>query len=73
MSKITLHRDDLERILEVVDKINPVDSMRLGAGYVTIHQHSKCEIGSKVDVILSTHLDGIPGEFTVSIIDEENW
>ena len=73
MSKITLHRDYLQHILDVVDKINPVDSMRLGAGYVTIHEHSKCEVGSKVDIIVGTHVDGIPGEFTVSIINEGNW
>lgn len=73
MRKITLHRDDLEKILKFVDELNPANDTAVGAGYVTIHQSGNSGIGSLVDASVSIKVGNNYGTFKRSIVDESSW
>ena len=44
--EITIHRDDLEAIIKLVDAMNPAGTLKLGSGYVTIYSDGKQIIAS---------------------------
>jgi hypothetical protein len=73
MMKVTLHRDDLQKILELVDKLNPADTNRLCAGFVTINVDSSSGIGSIIEAEVQVEVDGEYGVFRKSIVDESSW
>ena len=71
--EITLHRDDLEKILKMVDALNPADTLRLSAGYVTIYSDQSSGIGQLIDAEVDVELNGQHGKFKQSIVDESSW
>jgi hypothetical protein len=73
MNEITLHRDDLETILRLVDQLNPSDTLRLSAGYVTIYSDQSSGIGQLIDAEVDVDLNGLQGKFKQRIVDEERW
>jgi len=75
MNKITLHRDDLETILKMVDQLNPVTEKLndFTEGVVTITSDSSSGIGSIIAVEIPTDISGISGTFRKVIVDEKNW
>jgi len=73
MKEIYLHRDELQKIIEFVDKINPADTVRLGAGVVKITVDYSSGIGSIVTATTDHEVAGHYGEFTINITDESNW
>lgn len=73
MQEIYLHRDDIEKILNFVDKINPADSTRLQAGNVKITVDNSSGIGSVVTATCPHEVDGKWGEFTITVSSVENW
>lgn len=73
MQEITLHRDDLETILKMVDKINPAHDSNLAAGYVTIYCDQSSGIGSIIEAEVSVDLNGMRGKFKQTIVDESSW
>ncbi len=73
MQQITLHRDDLETILKMVDQLNPANSTELGAGYVTIYCDQSSGIGSIIEAEVSLDLHGMHGRFKRTIVDESSW
>jgi len=70
---ISLHRDDLEMIMQYVDQFNPDNDAKLGAGYVTINCDNSSGIGSIVDIELPLDLNGVCGTFKINIVDESSW
>jgi len=80
MNEITLHRDDLETILRLVDTLNPahgdvLHGAKLGSGYVTIYSdtYQSSGIGQLIDAEVDVELNGIRGKFKQRIVDESNW
>lgn len=72
MQEITLHRDDLKKIIKLVDDLNPVGS-KLSSGYVTIYCDQSSGIGSLIDAEVDVEIKGIRGKFKQSIVDETSW
>jgi hypothetical protein len=73
MNEITLHRDDLETILRLVDTLNPAQGEKLGSGYVTIYSYPSSGIGFLIDAEVDVELNGVNGKFKQSIVDESSW
>lgn len=74
MKEITLHRDDLESILQLVDQLNPAnDEGRLSAGYITIYQDQSSGIGSIIEAEVDVDINGLRGKFKRTIVDESSW
>lgn len=73
MQEITLHRDDLETILKMVDQINPADATKLAAGYVTIYCDQSSGIGSIIEAEVDVDLNGMRGKFKQTIVDDSSW
>jgi len=71
--QITLHRDDLETILRLVDQLNPPDDMKLASGYVTIYSDQSSGIGQLIDAEVDVELNGLVGKFKQRIVDESSW
>lgn len=73
MQEIWIHRDDLEKILQFVDKINPADTLRLQSGMVKITLDNSSGIGSTVEATTVHEVDGQYGEFKITVSSIENW
>lgn len=71
--EITLHRDDLEKILTFVDKLNSPTNVRVSAGYVTIYSDQSSGIGQLIDAEVDVELNGLYGKFKQRIVDEGSW
>lgn len=66
MNKISLHRDDVETILQFVKKYPEVE-------YVTINVDSSSGIGSIVDASINTVINGDVVTLVKHIVDESSW
>jgi hypothetical protein len=71
--QITIHREDLEAIVRLIDQLNPPDDMKIGAGYATIYCDTSSGIGSLIDAEVVTEVNGIYGMFKQRIVDESSW
>ena len=61
-----LHRDDIEKIREIMSRFPDADSCE-------ILQDSSSGIGSHTTILLNTKINGIDGKFEVVISSVENW
>lgn len=61
-----LHREDLEKILEILKKFPNVD-------VVEVEQDSGSGIGSYTTIKLDTNINGVDGRFETVISSVENW
>ena len=66
MNTISLHRDDVETILQFVKKYPEVE-------FVTINVDSSSGIGSIVDASVNTTINGDVVTLTKRIVDESSW
>ena len=66
MNKISLHRDDLETILQFIKKYPEVE-------YVTITSDSSSGIGAIIDASINTVINGDVVTLTKHIVDESSW
>lgn len=74
MSEIYLHRDDLVKLIEFIDEVNPVDTLRLQAGNVKITYDNSSGIGAHITATCPHEFkDGKFGDLTITISDVENW
>ena len=73
MTEIHLSHKELKEILSIVEKINPPDTMMLGAGTVKISVDSSSGIGSLVTATVPVQVDDRWGEWTTTITDESSW
>ena len=61
-----LHREDLEKILEILKKFPEVD-------VVEVEQDSSSGIGSHTTIKIDTNINGVNGRFETVISSVENW
>jgi len=66
MNKISLHRDDVETILQFIKKYPEVE-------YVSITCDSSSGIGSIIDASIGTIINGDIVTLTKHIVDESSW
>jgi hypothetical protein len=66
MNTISLHRDDVETILQFIQKYPEVE-------YVTITSDSSSGIGSIIDASINTVINGDVVTLTKHIVDESSW
>ena len=71
MNKITLHRDDLETILKLVDRLNPDHT--IDGDKVTITADSSSGIGVVIAVEVPVDINGVTGTFNKVIVDSNKW
>lgn len=71
MNKITLHRDDLETILKLVDQLNPNNT--IDGDKVTITAYSSSGIGVVIAVEVPVDINGVTGTFNKVIVDSNKW
>lgn len=64
--KMFLHREELEKMLEIFQKFPDVDVCE-------ITQDSTSGIGSIVAMRVFAEIAGVPGRFEVEISNVENW
>ena len=74
MTEIYLHRDDLLKIVELIDEVNPDGTLKLQAGSARIEYHSESGIGSEVYAIVPhEYAPGKYGDLKVRIRGVESW
>lgn len=73
MNNITIHRDDLQKIIKFVDEINPSESTVLGAGYVTIMMDNSSGIGPVIKASTNVRIGDHYGDFTIDLTDVDSW
>jgi len=66
MNTVSLHRDDVETILQFIKKYPEVE-------YVTITSDSSSGIGSIIDASIGTVINGDLVTLTKHIVDESSW
>ena len=71
--EVDLTIKEIEKILEIVKRLNPEDTMRLEAGRCTIMTDSSSGIGTIVKVRVPVEMGTSYGYFTTIITDESNW
>ena len=66
MSKILLERNEFNKIVEVMEKFKAVN-------YLEIEVESVSGIGKVTTLTIPNSIDGISGEFVITITDENDW
>jgi len=67
MNTVYLHRDDLERLIQIIDSTKPVSNM------ITVTQDNSSGIGFITDAEVMIDMNGMTGAFKVNIVDESSW
>lgn len=67
MNTVYLHRDDLNRLIQIIDSTKPVSNM------ITVHQDNSSGIGYTTDAEVMIDMNGMTGSFKVNIVDESSW
>lgn len=74
MQEIYLHRDDLVKMIEFIDRVNPVETLRIGAGNIRVACDNSSGIGSTITATCPhEYADGQFGDLTITLSDIENW
>lgn len=74
MTEIYLHRDDLAKMIEFIDRINPADTLRISAGTAKITYDNSSGIGAIIKATCPhEYEDGKWGELEITIADESDW
>lgn len=74
MTEIYLHRADLVRMIEFIDQINPVDTLRLQAGNVKVTYDNSSGVGAIIKASCPyEYAQGKFGDLTIIIEDETSW
>lgn len=74
MTELYLHRDDLVKMIEFIDKINPDGTLRLQAGTVKVTYDNSSGIGAIITASCPHEYDKDKwGDLTITIADESSW
>lgn len=65
--EIYLKKQDLLKMLEVIDKFPEYDDKNFKVKY------RSCELGSTLNMIIATKFDGIDWEASIPIVDVDQW
>ena len=61
-----LHRDDITKIQEILDKFPEVDTFQ-------VKNDTSSGIGAHTTIVIQTTVNGVDGEFETVISSVENW
>jgi hypothetical protein len=73
MQHITLHHRELKELLELVETMNPPDTLLLASGTVKITMDNSSGIGSILKATVPVKQADRWGEWTTNITDESHW
>lgn len=74
MTEIYLHRDDLVKMIEFIDTVNPDGTLRLGSGTIKVTYDNSSGIGAIIKASCPhEYKEGKWGELEISIVDESSW
>jgi hypothetical protein len=73
MQQITLHHRELKELLELVETMNPPDTLLLGSGTVSITVDNSSGIGSIVKATIPVKQGERWGDWTTTITNESSW
>jgi hypothetical protein len=74
MTEIYLHREDLVKMIQFIDTVNPEGTTRLQAGTVRVTYDNSSGIGAIIKASCPhEYQEGKWGELTVTIEDESSW
>ena len=71
--EIYLSHRELKELLEIVETMNPPDTLGIQAGIVKVGVDSSSGIGSVVTATVPVKQGDRWGDWTTTITDEENW
>ena len=73
MNEITLNHRELKQLLEIVEVMNPPNTMMLAAGTIRVSVDNSSGIGSIVKATIPVKQGDRWGEWTTNITDESSW
>ena len=73
MNEIRLSHRELIDLLEIVETINPPDSLMLAAGTIKVSLDNSSGIGSILKATVPVKVGDRWGEWTTTITDESYW
>ena len=73
MTKITLSHRELKELIDIVEELNPPESLMIQAGRVTIEVDSSSGIGSIITATVPVKQGDRWGDWTTRITDESDW
>jgi hypothetical protein len=73
MNEITLTHRELVELLEIVESMNPPDTLMLGSGTIKISVDNTSGIGSIVKAIVPVKCGDRWGDWSTTITDERSW
>jgi len=73
MNEIRLSHRELIDLLEIVETINPPDSLMLAAGTIKVSLDNSSGIGSILKATIPVKVGDRWGEWTTTITDESYW
>lgn len=65
--RLYLNKKDLIKMLEVIEKFPEYEDKNFKLNY------DSCELGSTIDMVVETAVNGIEGELTIPIVDVSDW
>ena len=73
MTEITLSHRELKELLNIVETMNPPDTLMLQAGRITISLDNSSGIGSTLKATVPVRVGDRWGDWTTTITDESSW
>ncbi len=73
MKELTLTHRELLELLNIVETMNPPDTLHLGAGTVTITMDNSSGIGSILKASVPVKVGDRWGDWTTTITNESHW
>lgn len=73
MNEIILSHRELKQLIQLVEELNPPDSMMLQAGTVKVSLDSSSGIGSTLKATIPIKQGDCWGDWTTTITDESQW
>ena len=73
MIELTLSHRELKELLDIVETMNPPDTLMLAAGRVTITVDNSSGIGSILKATVPVAVGERWGDWTTTITNESNW
>ena len=73
MTEITLSHNELVELLDIVETMNPPDTLMLQAGRITVSLDNSSGIGSILKATVPVRVGDRWGDWTTTISDESSW
>jgi hypothetical protein len=73
MQEITLSYNELKELIDIVERMNPPDTLILAAGTIKVSVDNSSGIGSIVKATVPVKVGNRWGDWTTTITDESSW